>query len=202
MTSVTGLTQYAHTVLKKLTAGKNADAGLPFLRYSDIPVFTYDFSTSYYSYSKNSTSSSHGWTCRVYPSPWLGVCPCRVYIWLMPEYRTVRHPISPVPVGMLVPESVRYRVKRTQSGTGMLTILHGSACWSTLCSLILPIFGPFKNWHYIHFFTLLISMVDTITPRCGILTIALHMTSRARICKPFMEPRNRFPAWRYRFLWI
>jgi hypothetical protein len=48
------------------------------------------------------------------------------------------------------------------------------------------------------FFTLLISMVDTITPRCGILSIALHMKSRARICKPNAEPRIRFPACRNR----
>ncbi len=27
-----------------------------------------------------------------------------------------------------------------------------------------------------------------------------HKISRARICKPFKEPRNRFPAWRNRFL--
>jgi hypothetical protein len=63
--------------LKKSTAGKNADAGLPFPRYSYIPAFTYDFSTSYYSYSKNSTSNSRVWTGRVYPSPWLAV---RTYV--------------------------------------------------------------------------------------------------------------------------
>jgi hypothetical protein len=55
VTSGTGLTQNAGvpTWLKKLTAGKNADVGQPFLRHSDIPAFSYDFSTSYYSYSKN-----------------------------------------------------------------------------------------------------------------------------------------------------
>jgi hypothetical protein len=29
---------------------------------------------------------------------------------------------------------------------------------------------------------------------------APRVQSRARFCKPFMEPRNRFPAWRNRFL--
>ncbi len=48
--------------LKKLTGGKNANAGLTF---SEIP-FTYDFSTSY---STNNTISSRLWTCRVYPFP-------------------------------------------------------------------------------------------------------------------------------------
>jgi hypothetical protein len=64
MTSGTGLTLDAG--LKKLTTGRNADAGITFFRYSGIPVFTYDFSTSY---SKNITITSGLWMCRVYDFP-------------------------------------------------------------------------------------------------------------------------------------
>ncbi len=40
----------------------------------------------------------------------------------MPECRTVRHPVSPVPEWPKIPmlEPARYRNKKTQSGTGML----------------------------------------------------------------------------------
>ncbi len=51
--------------LRQLTTGRNADAGLTFLRHSDIPAFTYDFSISY---SKINTITN-----------WLWTCPCRVY---------------------------------------------------------------------------------------------------------------------------
>jgi hypothetical protein len=51
------------------------------------------------------------WTCRV-----------NFFILSMPECRTVRHLISPVPewTKTPMPEPVRYRDKRTQSGTRML----------------------------------------------------------------------------------
>jgi hypothetical protein len=49
--------------LRKLTTERNADAGLTFLRHSDIPAFTCDLSISY---SKNNTISSCPWTCKVH----------------------------------------------------------------------------------------------------------------------------------------
>ncbi len=96
---------------------------MPDKLFSSIPAFTYDFSTSY---STNNTSSSRLWTCRVYPFPppsvWSVVWTCGVYFFIMRECRTVRHLISPVSewTKTLMPEPVRYRGKRTPSGTGML----------------------------------------------------------------------------------
>jgi hypothetical protein len=84
--------------LKQLTTGRIADAGLTFLRNSDIPAFTNDFSISY---SKNNTISSCLWTCRVCPCPLPAVWTCRV------------HPFLP-------PAVWRYGNKGSQSGTGLL----------------------------------------------------------------------------------
>ncbi len=82
--------------LRQLTSGKNAEAGLTFLRQFDIPAFTYDFSISY---SKNTTISCCPLTCKINhfwtfpylqfgralylvslsPPPPLAVWTCRVY---------------------------------------------------------------------------------------------------------------------------
>jgi hypothetical protein len=45
-------------------------------------------------------------------------CPCTYIHIEMPECRTVRHPVSPVPdwKKLTIPEQVRYRTKLTQSG--------------------------------------------------------------------------------------
>ncbi len=45
MTSDTGLTPYADAGLRLLNIRRDADAGLTFLLHSDIPAFTYNFSS-------------------------------------------------------------------------------------------------------------------------------------------------------------
>jgi hypothetical protein len=61
-------------------------------------------------------------TCRVYPSPSLAVSTCKVYGLINAGMSDVWHPISPVSewTKILMPEPVRYRKMRIQSGTGML----------------------------------------------------------------------------------
>jgi hypothetical protein len=107
--------------LRQLTTGRNADAGLTFLRHSAIPAFTYDLSISY---SKNNTISSCLWTFWTFHylqfgytfhhhQHWQNVG-CRVY----PFFKCRN-------VGLSGIKSVRYRNEqncrwRNQSGTGML----------------------------------------------------------------------------------
>jgi hypothetical protein len=86
---------------------------------------------------------------------------------------------------MMVPELARYR--NTDNSTWFCMLLHplffDPAFFWTIQKLAL------QTFFYSSY---------TITPRCGILSRALQMKSRARICKPYTEPRIRFPACRNR----
>jgi hypothetical protein len=102
---------------------KKSEAALTFLWLSGIYI-QYDLSISY---SKNNTISSCLWTCRVYQFPLPAVWKCTEYpfhhyqqqLFQMPESRTVRHLVSPVPewTKIPMPEPVQYRNKGPQSGT-------------------------------------------------------------------------------------
>ncbi len=114
----------ADTGLMELTTGRNADAGaagLTFLRHLYM-IFQYHIARKILSALSTTCNLDVHWVSLSQP-PKPAVWMCRVYRFLkMPECRTVRHPVSPVPewTKMLMPEPFQYRNKRTQSGTGML----------------------------------------------------------------------------------
>jgi hypothetical protein len=91
------------------------------------------------------------------------VCTCTVLyvciqfhprkVFIMPECRTVRHPVSPVHKWTRLPvlEAVRYRDKGTQSGTGMLrymTEIHdaGMPMPSESASMPMPSYSEWWLW--------------------------------------------------------
>ncbi len=96
--------------LKKLTAGKNTHAGLTFLRHSGIYIW-------FFNIIQQPSMDVQGISLRVCSVDGRGVL-----FLSMPECQTVRNLISPVPewTKTPMPEPVRFRDKRTQSGTRML----------------------------------------------------------------------------------